>query len=270
MAPQSKYTSEAERREAHRQQSIKYWATHRKECLERHRRYNETHKGEILTKNRLAYRKRRYHFHAERLAEADRVEISKLESENDFVKSEMTKQIPNPHHQQFIEFCKNNDMTQDSNIEEAYSLVKRSICFDNTSRGFMFEKVVKKLMLNKFEDTQFKVYSQVPYDALNDNYNYCRRIDFVVSTEDTDKDKLDLSKAVIVSCKTGIGTNFHEDERLYADCKAYIMITLGQKLPQSELPDNVFFCVPDKDFDDHIINMDYFTDFIIQTLTDHN
>ena len=254
----------ATHREQERLKGREYEANHREERRMKHLKYNQEHRDEIIRKKRELYGR----FGPETLTEEDKVSSSELTSENDWIKQEMSKELHNAPFEDYVQFCQTNDMTKMENIKKAYLLAKHSIAASNTQRGFQFERVFQTLMLNKFEDTQFKVYRQVPYG--NDyNLRNGRRIDFVITEENISKEKLDLSKAVVVSCKTGFGTRWREDQDIYDKCKTYIMISLAKSIPQESLQDNVFFCVPDKDIDDHIINMDYFTDFIIQKLTDH-
>lgn len=272
--PPQKYFTEEERIQAQRQQYKEYYQRHRELVLQRKKQYHQTHKEHELLyrkqhreEKRLKNRLRRGYKYV-LLTDAEKVDDSQLECPNDWIKQQIESYQNTLNIDEFADFIRTHDMNDDENINEAFRVAERLGLARRSGKGQYFERLTQKLMLNKFEETPFKVYRQVPYGNIND-YRYCRKIDFVVSEEDNEKDKLDLSKSVIVSCKTTLGTAWREDEAIFSKCKAYIMISLDNNIPTDPLPDNVFFCVPDMEFNDHIIDMNYFTDFIIQKLTDH-
>lgn len=262
MGRPKKYSTDEEHREA---KKLRYQL--RKDEINARRRQQAVKNREKLNAQARAWRaqnKRK----ALVISNEERINVSDMTSETDFIKTEMDKEVSNPYYDDYVQFLRTHDMNEEDNVKQSLLLARKYINDHNSKHGFQFEKVIQKLMLNKFQDIGIKVYRQVVIENPDELGRGCR-IDFVVSEEDTIKDKLDLSKAVIVSCKTTFSTQWREDTHLYDKCKAYIMITLKGKIPHEQLPDNVFFCKPDSDFGEHVIDMDYFTDFIIQKLTDH-
>ena len=208
-------------------------------------------------------------FGAETLAEEDKLELKELSYEADWVVEQM--KLGGDHisdeRKELDDFLINSDMTVQENRDKVVQLAIRCGCTSRCRNGYYFEKVIKKLLLNIFDGTPFKLYTQVPYD--NDNVRRSRKIDFVVTEEETDKDKLNLSAAVVVSCKTSFHTSWREDEILYDKCRYYIMVSLKCSIPKSPLPDNVFFCSPSIEDGEHTIDMNSLTQTIMAMLSDH-
>ena len=147
------------------------------------------------------------------LTDQDRVDIKDLVYEGTYIQNQM-KLFGDPLKAKFDEYCQSHDMNVQEHRDEAYRIA-RAVGPTNSLRGNLFERIIRRVMLNIFDDTPFKVYKQVPYDHTKDDMLRCRRIDFVVAEEDTLKDQVDLSQAVVVSCKTSLGAHWREDEALY-------------------------------------------------------
>ena len=243
-----------------------YYQKKKEEIKEKRHQYYIKNKTSINQKLRLNGREQRG-FKYVSLSDEDRVDLRELALEGEYVKQQMSLYSIEESNE-FSEFCKTNDMTVDENIEKALAIARRICCRSNAGLGRYFELVIQKLMLNIFDETPFKVYRQVPFGQVDDNCKYCRKIDFVVSEEDVPKNQLNLSKAVVVSCKTSLNTRWREDEAIFDKCKYYIMVTLDDKIPQCQLPDNVRFCTPSSDMSEHTNDMNALTQTIQAMLSD--
>ena len=251
--PRTVFKTEEERKQARREYNKEYqkrwYQEHRDTCRQRsNNRHAALQRCEVLT-------------------DEDRIDPSALGRVGDYI-TEAMKKSTNNIYEQYVQFCKTHDMTNDENIAKAYSLARHSMGTGNCHRGFDFERVIRRVMLNAFDETSFKVYKQVPLGDYGQRKS-CR-IDFVVTEEDTSRFDVDLSKSVIVSCKTSYHSSWREDMHLYDKCKAYILITLDTRsIPTEELPSNVFFCTPTSDFGEHTIDMNAFTETIEAMLSNH-
>ena len=151
--------------------------------------------------------------------------------------------------EKFKQMVRDADELTDDVLESAFKLA-RSSTSANSKRGAAFEQSLRRNILYELRLKSQKYYVQVSVD------NGSTRIDSVISNQVCeDKTKLDLSQAVIVSSKTSLSTQWREDMHLYRRCKAYIMVTLDDKIPLADLPDNVYFCSPHYPTAGHIINL---------------
>ena len=261
-----KYATLDERRELDNQRRREWYWLHRDEINAKRREYAARNRERINAQGRaLARSKRR----ALVLTDEDRVDLSDYINDSTFIMSEMAKEPASATYLDYVNFVKTHDMTNDVNVERSLILARKYLTERNSRHGKLFEDALQKLLLNRFDGTEFKVYRQVLIPNPNDLGRGCK-IDFVVTDEDTCKDDLDLTRAVIISCKTAFSTQWREDMHLYDKCKAYIMVTLNGKIPHDQLPDNVFFCKPGMvEFNDHMIDMADFTQTIADLLTDY-
>ena len=203
--------------------------------------------------------KRSKRFVAESFSDDDRVDIDELLYEGDFIIAQVNT-VVNSAKEEFKAYCRSHDMTLDSCIEEAYLITKRGGY--GLKRGLMLEKAVRQVLLNLFEGTDAKLYKQVPVDFANDNCALCRRIDFVVTKQDCLKNQIDLSQAIVISCKTSLDSNWREDESLFSRCKLYIMVSLDERMPRCQLPSNVLFAKPNVEPAKNIINLNDLSSYV--------
>ena len=163
-------------RETHKQQIKEQKRQYYQKNKEQFKQYREAHRAQIREKWRC-----KTGFSYERLSESDTIDINELKSEREYIKKEMETVEASKYYKEFEQFCKNNDMKKTENIEQAYKLAKRSN-LESSARGLKFEKIIKKLLLNKL-DEHFKVYYQVPHGFIYDNCRNCRKIDFVITEQ---------------------------------------------------------------------------------------
>ena len=214
--------------------------------IEYARRYRELHKEELNRKRRERYAINRHRILLqnsqgkiartlqpyETLTSSDDVQPLTTES----ILRELDDLASNEYYYRFANFLKEKTQLSDEEIRQAYDLSVSAYGSSVSRRGYKFEEIIRKYLLQMFKGTQFYVYHQVPLDGC--------RIDFVVTEESKDKDKLDISKAFIVSTKTSMKTTWREDQHLYNKCKGYLMLSLDVKIPLESTPDNVYFCSP--------------------------
>ena len=255
--PRKVYATEEERKQAQREKQRRYREAHKEEIKEANRRWYEEHKEEQQRSARLRGRKKWGHTsYNEELADEDRVEISSAE---DFVRQAMDNVQPSERYQEFTALLAEHGIEDVDVIDKIYRAATAARSDSNTKRGVEFEKVIQKLLLNQLKDTSLYLYRQVPF-----NGHRCL-IDFVVTEEKAMKDDLDLSKAIIVSTKTGFSTTWREDMHLYSHCKAYFMVTLNGVIPTETLAPNVYFVTPNIAEDtDHVINVNSLAAKIIE------
>ena len=236
----SKYASEEERKAAKREYMKEY-----------NKRYRETHKEQ-----NAAYQAAYYASHRQRLVQnranghnisafgyevlsvEEMEQLSKAPTDmSERVIKDMDVDFTVEYQNQFKQLLSGHTPT-DEDLDKAWKLARSSVCV-NSKRGYLFESVMRKNILYELRMKQQKLYSQIPI-----NKNKCK-IDFALSNEVLeDKRKLDITQAVIISTKTSLKDRWREDMHLYSSCKAYIMVTLDDKCPTEELPDNVYFCSP--------------------------
>ena len=239
MAPQKKYATEEERKAARREVT---------------RRYRELNREKIRQRER---EKRGVSSSNEELADEDRVE--EIPSAAEFIQLQMSNIQSHARYQEFTSLLAEHGIEDADVIDKIYKAATTAHSATNTRKGFEFEKAIQKLLLNQLRDSDLYLYRQVPF-------NDCKcMIDFVITKEKAMKDRLDLSKAVVVSTKTGYGSTWREDMHLYDKCKRYFMVTLTQKIPTESLPDNVYFASPNfATLSEHVINLDSLKDLIIK------
>ena len=254
--------------EAHREELLRkrreFYEAHKDELHEKQKEYRDAHRGEINERARKKTSSSGYG--ALTLTDEDRVGIHELSYEADYITQQM-KLVEDPTKVKFEQYVRTHDMNVQENIDEAFRIVRNTIPF-TTARGQALERTVKRLLLNILDGSTFKLYSQVPCDFSGIDRRNCRKIDFVVTEQNCLKDKIDLSKAVVVSCKTRLSTSWREDEAIFDKCKYYIMVSLDDKIPQCQLPDNVRFCTPSSDTSEHTIDMNALTQTIQAMLSD--
>ena len=231
--PRKVFASEEERKEAQKEYQKKYRETHKEQCREYQKRYRDTNaegRRKRLMRERIRRGATSYN---EELTEEDRVE--EISSAVDFIQQKMDNVQPSERYQEFVSLLAEHGIEDMDVVAKIYKAASVARNYDNSRRGFWFEKVIRQLLLNQLKDTSLYLYQQVP---INDRK--CR-IDFVISEEKVMKDDLDLSKAIIVSTKTGFSSDWREDMHLYSQCKAYFMVTLNGGIPTEALPANVYF-----------------------------
>ena len=122
----------------------------------------------------------------------------------------------------------------DDQIKIVYKKAASAYNSSVSRHGYNFEKEIRWYLLQQLKDSGLYVYYQVRFDGC--------RVDFVVSAEANDREKLDMTKAFIVSTKTHKTSAWREDMHLYDKCKAYVLLMLDDRVPSDTLPDNVYFC----------------------------
>ena len=157
-----------------------------------------------------------------------------MQSLSKFVEEQMATRPLNEMLDEVLSKYDGVPVTKD-NIEDIYESVARVVNSNRARRGSQFERTIQSYLVNAFKDKGIYVYSQVPVKGSN------AKIDFVVSKEDTSKDKLNLLDAVIVSCKVSLRERWRVDQHLYNQCKQYYLVTMDEKLPHESMPANVHF-----------------------------
>ena len=264
--PPQKYFTEEERKAARRERDKQHYEEHKEEMREKQRQYRAEraeHYRELLEAARQARpeiyigRNRKNNYH-EQLSEADMV--SNMDSASTYLVDEMNKLGRTEAYTEFVELLKSKGIENPDDIEAIHKASQRAFIANNRQRGAGFEKVVLKMLLNLLNGTNLKVYTQVPT-----NERKCR-IDFVITEQTEFKDRLDLSKAVVVSTKTSLSSStWREDMHLYDKCKRYFMLTMDVRMISEALPSNVYFASPNYTTEsEHAINLDSMKDLIIK------
>ena len=223
----SKYTTEEERKEAKRESARRYYQNHKEQQRAHIRKYQLEHGH---NRSALGY---------EVLSAEDNAALSHAPtSMTERVLADMNVDYTAEYMDKFKQMLLDADELTDDVLESAFTLA-RSSTSANSKRGAAFEQSLRRNILYELRLKPQKYYVQVSVD------NGATRIDSVISNQVCDdKTKLDLSQAVIVSYKTSLSTQWREDMHLYPHCKAYVMVTLDDKYPQWDLPDNVYLCSP--------------------------
>ena len=246
MPSKTKVLTEAQK-QARREYNRKYYRTHKQAC-------NEADK----------LRRRKRAFGAERLNVDEILETSDLAG---YIRNEMdTDNEPNDeYYKEFKQRLEGFGLTQEE-IADVYYIAKRSSAANNSRRGSRFERSIKVALLNAIKDTRLHLYKQVPFEQSNDDCFRCRRIDFVISNENTHKDQLDLSKAIVISCKTGYSVEWRQDQCLFDKCKFYFMVTINGSIPRQQLPANVYFVAvnsSEPNSNSHVLSFEQMLDNIL-------
>ena len=202
---------------------------------EYNKHYRQTHRTEII-----AYRRRNYAIKRERVLAQNQVCLSKqhpYESIYDTTDKsiiELMDNKTNEFYNAFESYLKEKTELTEDEIKHVYKLAKSAHNSITARHGFDFERAIRTYLLNQFANKGLYLYYQVPFDGC--------RIDFVVTKEVNDREKLDISQAIIISAKTTLSTTWRQDQHLFDKCKSYIMLTLDGTIPTETFPDNVYFC----------------------------
>ena len=245
MPAHKKYHTEEERKQALRQQNTercrRYRQSHREYFREYHHKRYQAHREQRLEQQRqydIVHGGLRSAVGYELLSADELEALSHASTDmSERVINEMDVDFTAQYMQQFKQMLLGEELT-DELLEQAFKLARSSTA-SNGQKGRLFELVIRKNILYELRLHKLKLYSQVSI-----NSGTCR-IDFVISKQVCeDKRDLDISQAVIISTKTGLRTSWREDMHLYSQCQAYIMVSLDDKCPTEEVPDNVYFCSP--------------------------
>ena len=219
--------SDEERRAAQREYMRKYRAAHREELAAKKRLRYAMNRNRILAQNKQSsLREVPY----ETLADDADIEIR----DASYILDSIETLEKNEYYLDLVKYLKDNTQLNDDQIKTVYQKAASTYNSAVSRHGANFEREVRIYLLQQLKDSGLYVYYQVRFDGC--------RIDFVISPENNDREKLDMSKALIFSTKTRKSTAWRQDMHLYDKCKAYLLLTIDDNVPSDTLPANVYFC----------------------------
>ena len=229
MTPNSSLSEEQkeQRLAAQREYMRNYRAAHREELAEKKRTWYAIKRNRVLAQNQ-ANRLRKLPY--ETLPDDDS-SIATRDATSILAAIDCPD---NEFYDDLVKYLKDNTELNDEQIKIVYQKAASAYNSSVARHGFNFEREIRLYLLQQLKDSGIYVYYQVRFSGC--------RVDFVVSAEANDREKLDMTKAFIVSTKTRMTNAWREDMHLYNKCKAYVLLTLDDRVPSDTLPDNVYFC----------------------------